>query len=102
MAEFTFLQAENVDSLSPLRPFREEKFQEKPLAGSVTKTFADERLLASNLGISFSPSYRFGGSCQRKLYCSHDISKLQTIKFLRGKLAMEKSVTLKKSSFPSR
>ena len=24
------------------------------------KTFADERLLASNLGISFFPSYRFG------------------------------------------
>ena len=60
MAEFPFLLAENVDSLSPLRPFREENFQEKPLAGSVTKTFADERLLASNLGISFSPSYRFG------------------------------------------
>ena len=60
MAEFPFLQAENVVSLSPLRPFREENFQEKPLAGSVTKTFADERLLASNLGISFPPSYRFG------------------------------------------
>ena len=59
MAEFPFLPTENVDSLSPLRSFHEEKFQEKPLAGSVTKTFADERLLASKLGISFSPSYRF-------------------------------------------
>ena len=29
-------------------------------SGSDTKTFADERLLASNLGISFFPSYRFG------------------------------------------
>ena len=30
------------------------------MSGSVIKTFADERLLASNLGISFFPSYRFG------------------------------------------
>ena len=30
------------------------------MALSLIKTFADERLLASNLGISFSPSYRFG------------------------------------------
>ena len=29
------------------------------MSGSVIKTFADERLLASNLGISFFPSYRF-------------------------------------------
>ena len=28
--------------------------------GSVIKTFADERLLAGNLGISFFPYYRFG------------------------------------------
>ena len=30
------------------------------MPGSVIKTFAVERLLASNLGISFYPSYRFG------------------------------------------
>ena len=30
------------------------------MSGSVIKTFADERLLASNLSISFSPSYHFG------------------------------------------
>ena len=30
------------------------------MSGCVIKTFADDRLLASNLGISFSPSYRFG------------------------------------------
>ena len=30
------------------------------MSGSVIKTFADERLLASNLGISFFPSYWFG------------------------------------------
>ena len=30
------------------------------MSGSVIKTFADERLLAGNLGISFFPSYRFG------------------------------------------
>ena len=30
------------------------------MSGSVIKTFADERLLASNLGISFFPSYCFG------------------------------------------
>ena len=30
------------------------------MSGSVIKTFADERLLASNLGILFFPSYRFG------------------------------------------
>ena len=30
------------------------------MPGSVIKTFAVERLLASNLGISFFPSYRFG------------------------------------------
>ena len=36
------------------------------------------------------------GSCQGKLYCSHDISKLQTIKFPPDK---EKSVTLEKFIF---
>ena len=30
------------------------------MSGSVIKTFADERLLASNFGISFFPSYPFG------------------------------------------
>ena len=30
------------------------------MSGFVTKTFADERLLASNLCILFFPSYRFG------------------------------------------
>ena len=30
------------------------------MSGSVIKAFADERLLASNLGILFFPSYRFG------------------------------------------
>ena len=30
------------------------------MSGSVIKTFADERLLASNLGISFFPNYYFG------------------------------------------
>ena len=30
------------------------------MSGSVIKTFADERLLATNLGISFFPSYHFG------------------------------------------
>ena len=30
------------------------------MSGSVIKTFADERLLANNLGISFFPSYCFG------------------------------------------
>ena len=30
------------------------------MSGSVIKTFADERLLASNLGISFFPRFRFG------------------------------------------
>ena len=39
-------------------------------------------------------------SCQGKLYCSHDISKLQTIKFPPGKLPREKSVTLETFSFP--
>ena len=39
------------------------------------------------------------GSGQGKLYCSRDISKLQTIKFLPGKLPGEKSVTLAKFSF---
>ena len=29
------------------------------MSGSVVKTFTDERLLASNLGISFFASYRF-------------------------------------------
>ena len=84
--------------------------------GSVIKTFANECLLASNLGISFFASYRFGvqtlttkdckvrlklwGSCQGKVYCSRDISKPQTIKFPRGKLPREKSVTLQKIKFP--
>ena len=35
------------------------------------------------------------GSCQGKLYCFQDISKIQTIKFPRGKLPREKLVTLK-------
>ena len=30
------------------------------MSGSVIKTFADERLLASNLGILFFPGYCFG------------------------------------------
>ena len=30
------------------------------MSRSVIKTFVDERLLGSNLGISFFPSYRFG------------------------------------------
>ena len=30
------------------------------MSGSVIKTFAHERPLASNLGISFFPTYRFG------------------------------------------
>ena len=30
------------------------------MSGYVIKTFADERLLAGNLGISFFPGYRFG------------------------------------------
>ena len=98
------------------------------------KTFADERLLASNLGISFFPRFRFGlavkgnsidilvslasepffsivTQCSSPLRCVTilttqrlrgrlDISKPQTIKFPRRKLAREKSVTLKKSSFP--
>ena len=42
------------------------------------------------------------GSCQGKLYCSRDISKTQTIKFPRVKLPREKSVRLKKSSFPGK
>ena len=69
------------------------------MSGSVIKTFADERLLASNLGISFFQS--LWGSCQGKVDCSRDISKPQTIKFPRGKLPREKSVTLKKSIFPT-
>ena len=42
------------------------------------------------------------GSCQGKLYCSRDISKTQPIKFPRVKLPREKSVRLKKSSFPGK
>ena len=57
-------------------------------------------ILASNHDISFF--FRsVWGSCHGKLYCSRDIFKPQTIKFPRGKLPREKSVTLKKSSFPS-
>ena len=37
-----------------------KSFSQGELSGSVIKTFADERLLASNLGISFFPSYRSG------------------------------------------
>ena len=36
------------------------------MSGSVIKTFADERLLASNLGISFFLSYRFGEAVKGK------------------------------------
>ena len=36
------------------------------MSGSVIKAFADERLLASNLGISFFPSYRFGVAVKGK------------------------------------
>ena len=35
-------------------------------SGSDTKTFADERLLASSLDISFFPSYCFGVAVKRK------------------------------------
>ena len=78
-------------------------FTASTMVGSVIKTFADERLyrrlLVSNLGISF-PQRALWGSCQGKLFCSRDISKPQTITFPRSKLPREKSVTLKKSSFP--
>ena len=51
-------------------------------------------ILASNHDISFF--FRsVWGSCHGKLYCSRDIFKPQTIKFPRGKLPREKSVTLK-------
>ena len=40
------------------------------------------------------------GSCQGKLYCSRDISKLQTTKFPPGKLPRKTSVTFEKFSFP--
>ena len=69
------------------------------MSGSVIKTFADECLLASNLGISFFPSYRFGVAVKGKSIVL-ETSKPQTIKFPRGKLPREKSVTLKKSIFP--
>ena len=46
------------------------------------------------------PLHLLWGSCQGKLYCSRDISKLQTIKLHPGKLPGEKSVTLEKFSFP--
>ena len=36
------------------------------MSSSVIKTFADERLLASNLSISFFPSYRFGVAVKGK------------------------------------
>ena len=36
------------------------------MSGSVIKTLADERLLASNLGISSFPSYRFGVAVKGK------------------------------------
>ena len=36
------------------------------MSGSVIKTFADERLLASNLGISFFLGYRFGEAVKGK------------------------------------
>ena len=68
------------------------------MSGSVIKTFADERLLASNLGISFSPSYRFGVAVTGETLLFS--RQPQTTKFPLGKLSREKSVTLKKSSFP--
>ena len=37
-----------------------KSFSQCELSGSVIKTFVDERLLASNHGISFFPSYHFG------------------------------------------
>ena len=42
------------------------------MSGSVIKTFADERLLASNLGISFFPSYCFGVAVKvNSISCGH-------------------------------
>ena len=69
------------------------------MSGSDIKTFADERLLASNLGISFFPKLSLWGGCQGKVYSSRNISKPQTVKFARDMLPRKKSVTLKKSMF---
>ena len=43
----------------------------------------------------FFPHQSLWGSCQRKLYCSRDISKPQRIKFPRGKLTRENRSHLK-------
>ena len=56
------------------------------MSGSVIKTFADERLLASNLGISFFPSYCFGVTVK---------GKLQIKEFSRGKLPRKNRSHLK-------
>ena len=50
------------------------------MSGSVIKTFADERLLASNLGISFFPSYCFGVTVKVNSIV-FETSKTQTINF---------------------
>ena len=63
------------------------------ISGSVINASTDECPLV-NL-----PLLLLWGSCQGKLYCSLDISKLQTIKFPPGKLPREKSATLEKFSF---
>ena len=49
------------------------------MSGSVIKTFADERLLASNLGISFLPSCRFGVAVKGNSIHVPDISNAHVI-----------------------
>ena len=63
------------------------------MSGSV-KTFTDERLLASNLGISFFPSYRFGVAVKGNSFVVETYTRPEMIKFPRDKLPREKSVTL--------
>ena len=60
------------------------------MSGCVIKTFADDRLLASNLGISFSPSYRFGLAVKENSIVLETYARTRTIKFPRGKLPREK------------
>ena len=50
----------------------------------------DERLLASNLGISFFPSYRFGVAVKENSIVLETYPSTQRIKFPRGKLPREK------------
>ena len=67
------------------------------MSGSVIKTFADESPLASNLDISFFPSFCFGVAVKGN-YCSRDISKPQISNLGKNRLHSKHQVSLGKLS----